>query len=1141
MQLGDKKPSQLLHEMQDLSFGKIEESVLRMLWFQRLPITTQQIFTDKLASLALTADKIAEVSGVGTCVNSVEVESAGLNRLEAQISELTSAVQQVQSNYKRFRNASPHRRYRTRFSSLNRSFCWYHSKFGKKAHKCVAPCDFSENNGASVSVFPANRYDKCNRSTLKLVAANGSSISTFGIKNKCLDLGFGRLFNWNFIVAGVSRPILGADFLERYGLLVDIKNKKLIDVERNSTTRGHLSFSSSLGITVLSEDTQFHKLLSKFPNLTNPSLNIVRKSHGTTHCILTKGPTVFSRARRLTPEKLKAVKTEFKNLVAQGICRPSKSPWASPIHLVPKKTEWRICGDYRRLNGVTEPDRYPLPHIRDFASELCGKTVFSKLHLKRTYYLIPVEPENVQKTAQITPCGLYEFLYMPFGLRNAAQTFQRFLDDILRDLNCFVYLDDILIASIDHASHYRELEQVFQRLNEKGLVLNIEKCIFGADKLPFLGCEVSKDGISPSKEKVESLVNYPQPQDVSALRRFLSMLNFYRRFIPNAAEIQRILYDLVKGKKKRDKTTIDWSEAAVQAFQTCKNSIAQAALLAHPNSEAKLSLVVDASNTDIAGTLQQTHLKNTQPLAFFSRKLTLAESRYSTYDRELLAVYSSIKHFRHFLEGRDFINYTDHKPLTFAFQQTGDKTSPRQQRHLEFISQFSTDVRYISEPHGTPLHCDVSTGNIRPYVPKTFRATIINVIHSLAHSGAKATANAVKQRFVWTSLKKDCTEFCKRCIPCQKSKVSRHVKSPKGDISLPSERFSHIHLDVVGPLPPSKGYRYCLTAVDRFTRWPEVFPMIDQTANTIAETFYSGWISRFGVPEVVTTDQGRNFESDLFHSFTRYLGISKIRTAAYNPAANGMVERLHRQLKASLMCRLGSTERWVQQLPTILLGIRTAFKEDINASSAELVYGSNLRLPGQFLQDNSVKTEPSEFLHLLRQHFRDMRPVAASSHSSAQIFVYKELVKCSHVFVRRDAVRRPLQQPYDGPFQVLQRKEKDYKIQVKDKPIWISINGLKPVFGLKEPGASVSTFKSNASIPANELSASSTASASLPTSSSTYTTRFGRKVRFLQPVKYRPSDSGGLLWRSENCVKLEPDLLLRTRLISSNLYCNLHF
>ncbi|GBM57712.1 hypothetical protein AVEN_222556-1 [Araneus ventricosus] len=439
------------------------------------------------------------------------------------------------------------------------------------------------------------------------------------------------------------------------------------------------------------------------------------------------------------------------------------------------------------------------------------------------------------------------------------------------------------------------------------------------------------------------------------------MLNFYRGFIPNAVEMQRILYDLVKGKKKRDKTTIDWSEAAVQAFQTCKNSIAQAALLAHPNSEAKLSLAVDASNTGTAGTLQQTYLKKIQPLAFFSRKLTPAESRYSTYDLELLAVYSSGKHFRHILEGRDFIIYTDHKPLTFAFQQTGEKTSPRQ------TSWYSIILRRFNRKHS-------------PLCPESF-SDHYNAIHSLAHSGAKATANAVKQRFIWTSLKKDCTEFCKRCTPCQKSKVSRHVKSPKGDFSLPSARFSHIHLDVVGPLPPSESYRYCL-AVDRFTRWPEAFPMIDQTANTFAEIYYSGWISHFGVPEVITTDQDRNFESDIFHSLTKYLGISKIRTAAYNPAANGM--------------------------------------------------------------DNIVKTEPSEFQDLLRQYFRDLRPVAASSHSSALSFVYKELVNCSHVVIRRDAVRLPLQQPYDGPFQVLQIKEKVYKIQVKDKSIWISINRLIP-------------------------------------------------------------------------------------------------
>ncbi|GBM94314.1 hypothetical protein AVEN_157971-1 [Araneus ventricosus] len=197
------------------------------------------------------------------------------------------------------------------------------------------------------------------------------------------------------------------------------------------------------------------------------------------------------------------------------------------------------------------------------------------------------------------------------------------------------------------------------------------------------------------------------------------------------------------------------------------------------------------------------------------------------------------------------------------------------------------------------------------------------------------------------------------------SKVSRHVKFPKGGFSLPSARFSHIHLHVVGPLPPFKGYRYCPTVVDRFTRWTEVFPMIDQTANTIAETFYSCWISRFLVPEVVTTDQGRNFESDLFHSFTKHLGISKIRTAAYNPAANGMVERFHRQLKVSLMYRLGSTERWVQQLPTILLRFVFMLFTEQSYRRYEDCCSERIRATGQ--TENSINNLRKKFITVKAQ------------------------------------------------------------------------------------------------------------------------------------------------------------------------------
>ena len=367
--------------------------------------------------------------------------------------------------------------------------------------------------------------------------------------------------------------------------------------------------------------------------------------------------------------------------------------------------------------------------------------------------------------------------------------------------------------------------------------------------------------------------------------------------------------------------------------------------------------------------------------------------------------------------------------------------------------------------------CDTSTGVPRPFVPTKFRRAVFNSLHSLSHPGIRATQRLITTRYVWPGINVDVRNWTKACMQCQKCKVQRHTITPLSTFKSPDARFNTIHIDIVGPLPPSKGYSYLLTCIDRFTRWPEAIPITNITAESVASAFVSGWIARFGVPSTVTTDRGPQFESILWMHLMKLLGTKRIRTTAYHPIANGLVERLHRQLKAALKSQ-PNPAHWSDSLPIVLLGIRTSLKEDIQCSSAELVYGTTLRLPGEFFDNTreDATTEPAAYVTQLKSDMQRLQATPVRQQAPRKVHVHSDLSTSTHVFVRHDANRKTLQAPYDGPYKVLERSEKYFKLDVKGKQETISLDRLKAVH-LEQPseqGQDTTTYTTPPSKPVSE-------------------------------------------------------------------------
>ena len=387
------------------------------------------------------------------------------------------------------------------------------------------------------------------------------------------------------------------------------------------------------------------------------------------------------------------VQKELKEMLEHGTIEPSTSDWASPMVTVQKKDKsLRLCVDYRRLNARSKGDAYPMPRVEDLIDGVGKATYITTLDLTKGYWQVPVAVEDRAKTAFTTPYGLYQFTRMPFGLQGAPATFQRMVDRLLDGLGDFVsaYMDDVIIFSCTWNDHLHHINSVLDRIHSAGLTVKKRKCQFAMAECGYLGHTVGSGRVRPDELKNKAIGQFCTPRTKKQVRSFLGMAGYYRKCIPQYTSVVAPLTDLTR---KVAPNEVVWSPECDLAFSSLKNALSSSPVLCSPDFTKRFVLQTDASDRGVGAVLSQyDEDSHDRPIAYFSRKLLPREERYSTVEKECLAIKLAIQAFHTYLMGRHFTIQTDHRALEWL-DRIKD-TNARLTRWSLFLQGFDYTVQY---------------------------------------------------------------------------------------------------------------------------------------------------------------------------------------------------------------------------------------------------------------------------------------------------------------------------------------------------------------------------------------------------------------------------------------------------------------
>lgn len=757
-----------------------------------------------------------------------------------------------------------------------------------------------------------------------------------------------------------------------------------------------------------------------------------------THSIDTgKEKPIRQRQYIVSPYLQKDISTEIDRLLSLGVIYVCPgSEWNNPVVAVRKPSgKIRLCLDARKLNDVTVKDAYPAPQINRILAQLGNTKFLSAIDLSDAFLQVPLEADSRSKTAfSISGRGQFAYARMPFGLCNSAATLCRLVDKVIGcDLepDVFVYLDDIIIATGSFERHLEVLAEIAKRLKGAGLTISPEKSKFCMRELRYLGYIVSVDGIRPDPEKVEAIVNYPIPKCVKDVRRLVGLAGWYRRFIGNFATITAPLTDLIK--KKAGK--IVWSEESRKSFDKLKEVLTSKPVLASPDYSQPFILQTDASDLGIGAVLLQGEGESERVVAYLSRKLTPQERKYQTTERECLAVIAAIEKFRPYIEGIRFTVITDHASLLWlqnlknpagrlgrwalrlqpydfeirhrkgkfmvvadalsravsveaidatSFTKSTDQWYADLKRRVEEAPQRYVQFRVENDIlyKACARNSRQANSNWRVVVPQNFRREVLQDCHDSplsAHGGFFKTIDRVRRLYYWPKMENEIRLYVKSCEICKASKQAIGCQTaPMGKQSEVEKPWQMIYIDFVGPLPRSRnGYTHLFVAVDAFSKFVRIQPMRNATSKGVVQYLKDHIFHTFGVPNVIVSDNGKQFTSEIFKKFLETYGVKLWLTSKYHPQANAC-EAANKTVGISIRSYIDGDHAhrdWDRYVSDIACAMNTSVHSSTRHTPYEINFGHNMITYGKIHEygkiDKPNEAERNEKLETLRNRVKE--------------------------------------------------------------------------------------------------------------------------------------------------------------------------